>query len=516
MTVKSKITIVSDSYTEVKPFRPYEQSEPVWHDGMVSGNGIIGVVCSGSPYSETLVYQNINFIIPSGFPRVIPAEVGAELHEARQSVIRFDDSWDVNGRVRTYDYAYHPGYQMRLDFPLLPAVDYKRQTDYEKAEVSVGYRNEKGNWNRRTFVSREDNVIITELTQSDAGAAIDVTISIDDLSFMHKFNNRKQGIGSEIGMPYKRIVDEDGTAISLIAHYPAFQGSELRDGGYAGITRVLLCGGSQERIGTTDHPAIEVRGAKKVCLITALDRTYQMGGIEDFADRKEYGLLKRLDSELENVIRKYQDEQGCFSYEQAMKPHQNKQSEMFHAVAFRLGRDEDKDKDLSNEELLQKQKNSRHLLDAMVERAYLQGRYVQICCAGVSFPRLCGLWSGEWNPGWFGAYTMDANVNIQSSGMNTGNIREAGIGYINFVLKQVEDWKENAKQVYGMDHAIQVPVNTDGNRAMMVEYDIHYPFQYWNAGASWMVLPIYEFWKCFGNCRVPIYNGADKPQMTLD
>ena len=101
---------------------------------------------------------------------------------------------------------------------------------------------------------------------------------------------------------------------------------------------------------------------------------------------------------------------------------------------------------------------------------------------------------------------MDANVNLQSSGMNTGNIYAAGESYIKFVLKQIPDWEENAAKTYGMTDAIQVPVNTDGDRAMMVEYSRWYPFQYWNAGASWMILPIYEFWQCYGN-RTIEYNG---------
>ncbi len=151
-----------------------------------------------------------------------------------------------------------------------------------------------------------------------------------------------------------------------------------------------------------------------------------------------------------------------------------------------------------------KQKSGNELLDAFVERAYNQGRYAQICCAGYSSPRLCGLWTGEWNPGWSGAYTMDANVNIQASGMNTGNMVDAAIGYIYFVLKQIKDWEENAAMVYGMKDAILVPVNTDGDIAVMVEYDQYYPFQYWNAGASWILLPIYEFWQCFGNCKAPV------------
>ena len=81
---------------------------------------------------------------------------------------------------------------------------------------------------------------------------------------------------------------------------------------------------------------------------------------------------------------------------------------------------------------------------------------------------------------------MDANVNIQVSGMNTCGMCDAGKGYIWFVLKQIPDWEINAKAVYGMKNAVLTPVNTDGHRAMMVEYDINYPFQYWNAGASWV------------------------------
>ena len=161
---------------------------------------------------------------------------------------------------------------------------------------------------------------------------------------------------------------------------------------------------------------------------------------------------------------------------------------------------------MPNERLIRLQQNSKTLLPALVERAYNQGRYVQICCAGETFPRLYGMWTGEWAPSWRGIYTMDANVNLQASGMNTGNMPAAAEGYIRFVLKQIPDWQENAAKTYGMTNAIQVPINTDGDRAMMVEYNRWYPFQYWNAGASWMLRPIYEYWQCYGN-RTVEYGG---------
>ena len=85
-----------------------------WQDGMVCGNGRIGVVCWGSPYDERYVFQNMDFLVPSDEPRSVPPEVSAELEEARQAVLHCDDTWDVHGRSRTYMYCFHPGGRLHI------------------------------------------------------------------------------------------------------------------------------------------------------------------------------------------------------------------------------------------------------------------------------------------------------------------------------------------------------------------------------------------------------------------
>lgn len=238
MTQKYSTKIKSNSFTEVIPYSEYQKGDVGWHDGMVTGNGRTGVVCSGSPYSETLIYQHIDFIMPSPEPRAIPQEVTHELHEARQAVINLDDTWNVHDRKRTYLYCFHPGHQLRLNMEKQELLDYVRQVDYEKAEVSVKYTDKNGTWIRRTFTSREDDVTITEISQSDAATKVNVIISIDDIASMHKFGN-----GNEVNMQYKKLVDEKCSYISLVAHYPAYDGSELADGGYAGVSKVFAVGG---------------------------------------------------------------------------------------------------------------------------------------------------------------------------------------------------------------------------------------------------------------------------------
>ena len=104
----------------------------------------------------------------------------------------------------------------------------------------------------------------------------------------------------------------------------------------------------------------------------------------------------------------------------------------------------------ANEELLDKQKEVPDILIPLLERIYNNARYGLMSGAGYTAPRLNGPGVGEWNLMWRNAYTMDANVNIQVSGINSGNMYEAGVGYIWFVLRQLKDWEINAKKVYGM------------------------------------------------------------------
>lgn len=501
---------VSDSFCEMVGKNVSEKKiEADWREGLVVGNGRNGAVCSCAPYDETIIYQNIDLLMPTREPRVTPVEVTAQLEEARQAVIHYDASWNVHDRKRTFLYRYHPVYMLRVWLAEKEPAEYRRWTDYEQGMVKVRYRDEDGVWERETFTSRADDVTVTKLSRSEDGTKLDAVLSIDDLSGLAGFGN-----GKETEMEYKKLADCDEGYLGIIAHYPAYEGSELAEGGYAGISRILTVGGTTEKIsldekereainvGVERQPGFHFKEADAIYIITKADRTHHMGKLEDFSESESWEIVSRLLEEINGVIGKYTDAEGSFLYEEARKQHILKHREIFDALEFSLG-DTDAG-DASNEQLLREQRTNDELLDALIERTYAQGRYAMICNSGSSAPRLCGLWTGEWNPGWSGAYTMDANVNIQVSGMNTGHISEMAVGYIHFILKQIDDWEDNARMTYGMKDAIQVPVNTDGDVAVMVEYDHLFPFEYWNAGASWMLLPIFEYWQCCGNVKVPL------------
>jgi alpha-L-fucosidase 2 len=505
----------ANTYTEVPASNPGR----AWRDGMVSGNGENGYITSGSPYYDTFIFQYMWFNYPSRDPRTIPEELTGQLAAARQNVFEQNDQWkitfqDGTTRRRTFYYSYHPGHQLRLAVSNSgTAAEYVRWTNYETAETGVRYTDERGEWTRTSFTSRVDNVSITKIMHSSTGAKINMIISIDDVSSLYK---AQDGASELTALRYKKLVDSNASYIAQVAHYPSYPGSELIDGGYAGVTQVVVVNGTKKRIlledtnepmnvGAQQNPAIQVIDADAVYLITRMDRTFDMGNIDDFTGMTGYSIVDDLVQNTKDVADKYQNASGVFNYDAALAPHKLKHAAEFNAVQFSLDGDED-DKQADNVTLIKAQKASpSRIHHAFMEQVYNQGRYALICCSGSSAPRLYGMWTGEWNPGWRAIYTLDANVNLQVASMNTGHLMYAPLGYINFFLRNTPDFELNARMAYGMHDALQVSVNSDGDRGMHVEYDNLYPFQYWNAGASWCLLPIFEFWQCYGNRQIPIH-----------
>lgn len=511
--------IYSDSWYEVLNDQTNARSR-AWREGMVSGNGENGVISSGAPYHDTMIYQYMYFNFPSADPIEAPEDEYTYLEEARQAVYNLDDSWNVHGRNRTYYYAYHPGAQMSLQMSSQGTVsDYKRWTNYETAEVGVQFTDEKGKWERRTFTSREDNVTVTSIQSSSRGEPVNMTISVDDISNMSKGYN---GMSKVSDLRYKKIVSDDCSYIAEVAKYPSYANSDLKYGGYATVTYLIVEGGSKEKallpesdttmnVGEENNPAIRITDADAVYLITKSNRDADMCSYRNFAGKKSYDLVDRLVQETKAVAEKqeYKNRDGSFSYSKILEPHAKLHGDAFRAAKFTLDGDEE-DKELPTEELLQKQGEDKSYLNhALLERAWYAGRYAQLCASGICAYRLCGMWTGEFNGGWRYIFTMDANVNLQGSAMNTNHMPYGPQGYITYFLRLADDFRVNAERAYGMHDALQVSVNSDGDHAQAVEYDRWYPFQYWNAGTSWCLLPIYEYWQCYGNQQISVSDLVD-------
>ena len=498
-TDKNKISYSTD-YVQLKS--DGSNSTRRWRHGMVSGNGMQGFVSSGAPFEDTFIFQNMHFIMPNENARECPV-TSQELEGVKQAIVKGEDIVDN----ASYDdvYRFHPGAQLRLSIDDKKAKNYVRYTDYETSQVGVYYTNNKGVWERKSFTSMADGAVITQISQSSNNAKVNMTLSIDDISALANF-----GQSDEVNLQYKKIVSDNADYISMIAHYPDYENSELKQGGYASLVYVITVGGTKEKV-TLDtlneeeqyvgdgNQAIKITGADAVYLISISDRTYDLGAIADFKSQENYALIDDLYARTKAVADKYNGDN--FDYNKALEAHLAIYQPQFDAVTLTLGDDVSSE---SNEVLLNGQRFKKSLKSDLAQRAYYSGRYAYLCCSGYATSRLYGMWTGEWNTGWGSKYTMDANVNLQTSSMNTGNISSSPIGYTYFILRQLPDWEENAYATHGYTNALQAPVNSDGDCSVITETCYPYPFRYWNAGTSWMIQPLYETLQTYGNIQIPL------------
>ena len=502
----------SNEFTQLDEKR---NGKTLWRDGMVSGNGEQGVITSGAPYSDTLIYQNIHFILPNANPRVTP-DTADELESVRQAIIKKGSYTDSQPYLDVY--GYHPGAQLRIRQEEREYSGFMRYTNYETAEVGVRYTDDKGQWDRRTFTSWADGVTITQITSSDKEKPVTAEFTFDNISSFAKF-----GDGSEVDIRYKKYADKDGY-MTFVAHYPSYEGSELKDGGYATVCYIISEGADvkttendlpdEKQYAGSSNLGLKVKKADTVYVISVSGRTAEMGAYDAFADQEEFALTDELKAQVKAVADKYTDEEGYFDYEGALKAHTDIFTPQFNAVEFSLGADIT----VANEDLIRKylpweDLTKTEIDKTLAERAYYSGRYAALCCSGTSTSRLGGMWTGEFNPDWGSKFTMDANVNLQTAAMNTGNISSSPVGYVYFILRQAPDWEENAMATHGYTKALQAPVHTDGDNASIVESCYEYPFRYWNAGTSWMLYPMYETLMCYGDMHIPLSDEFDLDEL---
>ena len=489
--------------------------DPGWREGLVAGNGCQGLVLAGAPGDEVLIYQNVDFVIPSPHPRRTPREVGEQLENARAHVLAGDDDWTPSPRRKTTVYSFHPAEQLRVRGNIGEISRYVRAVHMDRGELRVEEEGMEASCRQRHFVSATEDVIVSEYTSlSDMPLKLDISPDLPEE--MEGYGWWMHGVAPETQMRYWLFASGDGGSVGLLAHYPDYEGSELAGCGWITVSRVLCEGQTLLdwdpvrtcHLATREgRPVIRAQG-RRVQIVTRSALIDGMGPMTAFAPETLSGILG-LYPTLDAMVKLELDKLDAFistygkpmDYNMAIRRHAGIWKERMTRQSLDLERAYGEET-LPLGELLIRQRSMPVISTDLVNRIYRLGRYVMFCCAGHTAPRLYGMWTGEWNPAWSAAYTMDANVNLQVSGMNIGNVPEAAAGYCAFVKRQFADWEENAHQVYGMKDALLVPVNTDGRRAMMVEYDGEYPFEYWNAGATWMALPVFEAWQCFGDLKL--------------
>jgi len=423
-------------------------------DGLLSGNGKMYVEVYGDPFSEHVVFHQERLVKPwFGKPLGAP-KIADALPEVRKLILagRYREGLEMSLNAaadsetppRTEPLPEHPAFDMRIEMPAHGAVaDYLRTIDFESGEVKVQWKDRHGNWERRTFVSRPDNVAVQffkapESYPLTAEISLDTSVAVDDHG-----RDLKRFFSERIRFD----CDFNAHRLVLQGHYITDRGND----GYASVTRVVPEGGTVK----VEDEILKVQGVRSLLLITRIE------------------WFKDLEPEKVNLLASSLGEIAP-DYAQLLARHRSVQTEVIDRAAVDFGGTDQHA--LSAEEMLVDQKTRTGLSPALLENLFDMGRYWLYLRSG-EFPSLWG--------------HININVNLQISGGNPGDLPEAMDAFTHWVEGLLPDSRTNAKNIFGA-RGVLFSIHPTQREGALTHFDYTWPHHYWVAGGGWLYSPLWD------------------------
>ncbi|WP_217554904.1 glycoside hydrolase N-terminal domain-containing protein [Streptomyces sp. GbtcB6] len=413
-----------------------------WEDAFLSGNGHHGALVFGDPNDDRVIVTHHTLVRPNGGEHARPPHLAAELAGVQDRLLAGESGAAeslTDGRPLQWVQPFHPAFQIRLRRPHGRPDGYRRAVDFTTGEVTATTADRTS----RVFVSRADDVIVQQITgTADLGIALD---------------HQLPGAPSGLGVGHGALRTPEGALLSLRARYPG------SDRAYTGVTLVAVTGGTTELA----PPGVRVTGAESVLLLTRVRR--HTGEIDVTAEARELGDLLA----------------GRPSYDALLARHLGPHRTAYTRVTLDLAADP-AERALPGSRLLEKPAEA-----ALLERLFAAGRYHLLSASGLNPPRLTGLWTGDWDTAWSGAFTNDANVNLQTASAAAAALPEVTRACAALIERQLGDWRENARAVFGARGAV-APAHSDGESGLAYHFSREYPLHLWTAGADWLLKPLVD------------------------
>ncbi|WP_329125920.1 glycosyl hydrolase family 95 catalytic domain-containing protein [Streptomyces sp. NBC_01465] len=416
-----------------------------WEDAFLSGNGIHGAMVYGDPADDRVIVNHHTLVRPNGSESVRPPRLADQLERLQDALLAGDTSAAERfgaGQAFHWVQPFHPAFQTRIrrEVPLAPG--YRREVDFTTGVVSASGEGHQS----QVFVSRADDVIV----QYVAGPALTADIALD---------HRLPGAPARLGVGRSAALAPDGAHLTLRIGYPG------SDRAYTGVTVALADGGSTVFAGE----GIRVEGARGLLLLTRVRR--HTGDLDTAAEAAS--------------LRALLSPSGRDSFARLLDRHTTLHRAAFARTTLTLQAD-DAERALPGSELILRPKSP-----ALLERLFAAGRYHLLSSSGMLPPRLTGLWTGDWDTAWSGAFTTNANLNLQTASAAACALPEVTDAHSALIQGQLDDWRDNARALFGA-RGIVAPSHTDGESGHTKHFQRAYPLHLWTAGADWLLAPLVE------------------------
>ncbi|MFJ8633037.1 glycosyl hydrolase family 95 catalytic domain-containing protein [Streptomyces sp. NPDC093568] len=417
-----------------------------WEDAFLSGNGRHGVMVFGDPNDDRVVVNHHTLVRPNGGEHARPPALAAELSGLQDRLLAGDvDAAErfTDGRELQWVQPFHPAFGIRLRRPATDGqADFRREVDFTTGVCEAV----RGAWRSRVFVSRADDVIVQYVTEP--GLITEVTL-----------DHQLPGAPYDLAVGQGAVLTAEGALLSLRVRYP---GSDL---GYTGVTLAVVTGGSTR----SSLPGLHIAGARSLLLLTRVRR--HTGEPDALAEAQ--------------ALRALLPDGDESPYDHLLARHTALHRPAYLRAGLDLAADA-AERALPGSELVRRPKSP-----ALLERLFAAGRYHQLSAAGMLPPRLTGLWTGDWDTAWSGAFTTDANLNLQTASAAAAALPEVTEAHAALIHGQLPDWRENATAIFGA-RGVVAPSHTDGESGRSYHFNREYPLHLWTAGADWLLKPLVD------------------------
>lgn len=434
------------------------------NDLLKSGNGKMNIDVFGNPTSDIVIFRHERLQLPWKTPLEAP-KIASALPEVKKLLLdgKYKEGLDLSLKTAadagtpagTKNHGNLEAFTMKIDMAKEGEVkNYLRTVDFESGEIKVLWDDNRGSWERSSFVSRPDNVVVQQLSAPKdklLNAQINIVIGKTVLKPTDRIYNSNQ-VPETVNVsvpadadPTKQSFDRDFNDQRLIV-----MGRFIEPGtgnkGYAGVVRVVLNGGSA----SVKDGILVIQNAKSVLLLTR---------IEWFSDFQR-GNVDELVSSLGKIVPDYQV---------LLTRTKKDQSAIFDRASLDFAATKEENA-LSGEELLVDQKEQMGYNRVLLSKMFDMGRYWQMLESG-DFPPMYG--------------NLNSNVVLQVSGGNMANLPEAMNPFYSWIEKSLPDAKTNARNIFGSQGAL-FTAHPDHETAALYNFSNNMPNHYRTSVGGWV------------------------------
>jgi alpha-L-fucosidase 2 len=447
------------------PKRGFVSWQPAqsWEHGLLSGNGTMGAVVIGQPHEETIILSESHLFLPINAPQK-PINQASRLAGIRKLLLAGKNEEAAKIPVEQREKEgykigedpFIPAFQLKIDQEGGNVTRYQRAVNFESGEASVSWKDAKGSYERRVFVSRPDSVIVISIKGT---SKISCTLNFEQVPVAW---NQWQFVNAGV-----QEMSASASAQWLSYHCNFKNHYAGRIQGYEGLGRLILDGGTAKVL----NNKLQISDANSVTLLIKISPSAHISK----------SLVAALKSKLLNI---------SADYEQLSTRHSKIHGALFNRSRLSLNGSAE-DRNLNAEELLQKGKSEVPL--ALIERDYDAGRYNILSAMGSNPPNLQGIWSGTWTAPWSADYTHDGNVQTAISSVMSSNMPELMNAYFSYLENKMPTFRENARLLYGTK-GIHIPAHTSTS-GLDLDFGDVWCLTYWTGGAGWASGIFYDYYK---------------------